>query len=85
MSWNKALVVALAVLLVLIGIPVLMPGMGAAGHDCGAALAGSPCGAVIGALPALLAAALWVLVGRHRDPMLGLLLTLRLERPPRLA
>ena len=85
MSWKKALVVALVVLLVLIGVPMLMPGMSAAGHDCDLAVAGSPCGVALLLSTALLVAAVWSALHGQRDLMLGLLLSYRLDRPPRRA
>ncbi len=85
MSWRNALVVALVVLLVLIGVPMLMPGMSAAGHDCDLAVAGSPCGVALLLSTALFVAAVWSALHGQRDLMLGLLLSSRLDRPPRRA
>lgn len=84
---KKAVVVALVVLLVIIGLPMLMPGMGGA-HcaDCGpATMAGPMCVAV------LAAAAFAVLVAIRRRARLeplrrrGRLVDSLLYRPPRLA
>lgn len=83
MSWRNALVVALVVVLVLVGVPMLMPGMSAA--DCDLAVAGSPCGVVLLLSTALLVAAFWSALQCQRDLMLGLLLSHRLDRPPRRA
>ncbi len=85
MSWKKALTVALVVLLVLIGIPMLMPGMSLAGQDCDPAVAGSPCGVTLLVSAALLVATAWFALHRQRDLVLGLLPIQRLDRPPRLA
>ena len=87
-NWKKALVVALVVLLVLIGIPILMPGMsGAMCADCGPAIAvGEACSLL--AVFAGLALALTVLAVRlrtRRDLLGDLLRSLELERPPQLA
>lgn len=87
-NWKKALVVALVVLLMLIGVPILMPGMGGATcHDCGPAIgAGQAC-----SLLAVLAGfALTVLLSAfrfrtRRDLLWDLLRSLELDRPPQLA
>lgn len=84
---KKALVVALVVLLVIIGLPMLMPGMGGAQcANCGpATMAGPMCVAV------LAAAAFAVLVAVRRRARLeplrrrGRLVDSLLYRPPRLA
>lgn len=84
---KKALVVAVVVLLVIIGLPVLMPGMGSA-HcvDCGpATMAGAMCVAV---LAAAAFAGLSALGRRARlEPLRrrGRLVDSLLYRPPRLA
>lgn len=84
---RKALFVTLVVLLVIIGVPVLMPGMGGA-HcaDCGpATMAGPMCIAVLVAA----AFAALVAIGRRArlEPMRrrGRLVDSLLYRPPRLA
>jgi hypothetical protein len=87
-NWKKALVVALVVLLVLIGIPILMPGMGGAMcHDCGAAItAGQACSLL--AVLAGFALALALMVSRfrtRRDLLWDLLRFLEPDRPPQLA
>ena len=87
-SWKKILVVALVVLLVVIGIPILMPGMGGAMcHDCGPAVAAAhTCG--LFTVLALFALAITVLAARvrARRHLLGdLLRSLDFERPPQLA
>ena len=84
MTWKTALVVAVVVLLVLVGLPVLMPGMGAACAKCGPAAAAGACG--LGVLGGL---ALWILAGSQllrrqgsrRRPLLWVTL---FERPPQL-
>ena len=84
---KKALVVSLVVLLVMIGFPVLMPGMGMPFcPDCGPAVAGDPLCllAVIAGVAMLLAARSGrIRVGweRHRD----LLRAALFDRPPQLA
>lgn len=87
-NWKKALLVALVVLLVLIGIPILMPGMsGAMCHECGPALtAGQACSllAVLAGFAlaiALLAFRFWT----RRAFLWDLLRSLELDRPPQLA
>ena len=84
---KKALIVTLVVLLVIIGVPVLMPGMGGA-HcaDCGpATMAGPMCIAVLaaGAFAAVVA------IGRRArlEPMRrrARLVDSLLYRPPRVA
>ena len=84
---KKAVIVALVVLLVIIGLPVLMPGMGGA-HcaDCGpATMAGAMCAAVLAAA----AVAAVVAIGRRArlgpQRRRGRLLDSLLYRPPRLA
>lgn len=84
MKFKTALVVALVVLLVLVGLPVLMPGMGAACADCPPAVAAGVC--VLGFLSGL---ALWALVGSQivgrETARRHLLLWVTLfERPPQL-
>ena len=88
MNWKKALVVALVVLLVLIGIPILMPGMGGAMcADCGPAItAGQACSLL--AVLAGFALAITLLAFRfrtRRDLPWDLLRSLDFERPPQLA
>lgn len=88
MNWKKALVVALVVLLVLIGIPVLMPGMGGAMcHECPPAVtAGLACGLL--AVLAGLALALSLLAVRFRTRrafLFDLLRAVTFDRPPQLA
>lgn len=84
---KKALIVALVVLLVIIGVPMLMPGMGGA-HcaDCGpATMAGPMCVAV---LAAAVFAALLAMGRRARVAPIrrrGRLVDSSLYRPPRLA
>ena len=84
---KKTLVVAVVVLLVVIGLPVLMPGMGSA-HcaDCGpATLAGAMCLAVLAA--AAFAAARSASRRARLEPAAhpGLLRAVVLERPPQFA
>ncbi len=87
-NWKKALLVALVVLLVLIGVPMLMPGMSAGMcPDCGpAVMAGAVC-----ALAAVLAgfvltvALLARLLRMRRDEMFELVRAVVFDRPPQLA
>ncbi|MGQ0618110.1 MAG: hypothetical protein ACT4PW_14165 [Acidimicrobiia bacterium] len=72
-------------LLVAIGIPVLMPGMGSAGHDCGLASTPTSCAvAVLASTLALVVAVGWTSFALRHDARRPLLLAVRLERPPRL-
>ena len=83
---KKALIVGLVILLVVIGIPILMPGMGMPFcPDCGPAVASGPMCllAVIAAVAMLLAASsrsMRARHGRHRD----LLRAVLFDRPPQL-
>jgi len=87
-NWKKALVVALVVLLVLIGIPILMPGMsGALCHDCGPAISSGQACTLLAVLAGF-ALAIALLARRfrtRRDLLWDLLRSLELERPPQLA
>lgn len=88
MNWKKALVVALVVLLVVIGIPILMPGMGGAMcADCGPAITAGQACALLAVLAGLaLAVALLAFRFRtRRDFLWDLVRSLELERPPQLA
>lgn len=88
MTWKKALLIALVLLLVLIGIPVLMPGMsGAMCHDCGPAVAAGQACSLLAVLAsfALAIALISLSVRSNRDRLRLLLLALDLERPPRFA
>ena len=84
---KKALIVTLVVLLVVIGVPMLMPGMGGAYcPDCGSAtMAGPMCVAVLAAAAFAALAA----TGRRArlEPLRrrGRLVDSLLDRPPRLA
>jgi len=87
-NWKKVLLVALVVLLVVIGLPMLMPGMGSATcADCGpAVMAGPVC--VLAAI--LTGFALLILVTAQRvrlrrDDLFELLRAVAFERPPQLA
>ncbi len=91
MNWKKALLVALVVLLVLIGIPILMGGMSGMGgtlcHDCGPAVAAGQACSLLAVLAGLaLAIALVAFRFRSGRGLLGdLLRSLELDRPPQLA
>lgn len=88
MSWKKALLIALVILLVVIGIPILMPGMGGAMcHDCGPAVTvGQACSLLAVLSGIAFAIALVALSIRERSDRLRLLLrAVDIARPPRLA
>ena len=85
MTWKKALLVALVVLLVLIGLPMLMPGMGGAATctDCPPAAQAQVC--TLAAVLSTFALAIILLSQRVRqrgDHLRQLLLVPLLERPP---
>ena len=84
-TWKKALLVALVVLLVLIGLPILMPGGAMACPDCGpATTAYSVCLIAVLAEAAIAAIALVVFLrSRTQDPPI-LLRAVFFDRPPRL-
>ena len=87
-SWKKALLVALVVLLVLIGVPVLMHGMGAAAcHECGPVIAAGAGCALLAVLAgfALVVALFATRLRPRRDVVADLLLAFVFDRPPRLA
>lgn len=83
---KRVLLVALVVLLVVIGLPVLMPGMGAAHcDDCGPATAAGPlCTFVVLAGFAYVAVLMEQRVRLRRLVMTGLLRAAVLDRPPQL-
>lgn len=87
-DWKRALIAALVVLLVVIGLPVLMPGMGSATcADCGpAVMAGPSC--ILAAVLTGFALAI-ALVSRRlrirRDVLFDLLRAMAFDRPPQLA
>ena len=87
-DWKKALLISLVVLLVVIGLPILMPGMGG-GHcaDCGPAMtAGALCALAAVLVAEALIASLLVGPLRQRCTMpAALLRAVSLDRPPRLA
>ncbi len=84
---KKVLLLALVVLLVVIGLPVLMPGMSAAHcDDCGpATAAGALCTLVVLAGLAYLAVLMEQRVRLRRVTMTGLLRAAGFDRPPQLA
>ena len=84
-AWKKALAVSLVVLVVLIGVPVLMPGMGSAMcPDCPDALTGGCTSAVLLSAMVLMALLLALLPRPRRDRWRVELFAFALERPPRL-
>ena len=87
MDWKKTVIVALAVLLVVVGLPILMPGMsGAACADCGPAVMVGPI-CVLAAVLTGVAFAI-ALIGRRlrarRDVLFDLLRAVVFDRPPQL-
>ena len=88
MDWKKVLLVALVVILIVIGLPMLMPGMGGGSMcaDCGPALSiQSACelAAVLGGLLLVIALATQRLRMR-RDELRLLLRAVLFDRPPQL-
>ncbi len=83
---KKALLVGLVILLVVIGIPILLPGMGAASCvDCDSAVAVSTCTvAVLSVLTMVLALLFQLLLRTHRELYPELLRAVVFERPPQL-
>lgn len=83
---KKILLVALVVLIVLIGLPVLIPGMGAVHcDDCGrATAAGALCTFIVLAGLAYVAVLLGQRVRIGRVVMAGLLRAVTFDRPPQL-
>ncbi len=89
MNWKKALLVALVVLLVVIGVPVLMPGMSGGGTcvDCGPAVMTVVSCALFAVLAgfALAIAALTQRLSTRRDRLVELLRAVVFDRPPQMA
>ena len=86
-DWKKLLLVALVVLLVLIGLPLLMGGMGGGCADCGpAVIAGAACtiAAVLTGIAAGIAL-LALMIRSRRDQLFDLLRATVFERPPQFA
>ncbi len=83
---KKALLVGLVILLVVIGIPILLPGMAAAPcADCDSAVAASTCTvAVLSVLTMVLALLFQLLLRTHRALYPELLRAVVFERPPQL-
>ncbi len=86
MTWKKAIVVALVIVLVVIGLPILMSGMDMATCvDCGPAVMTGPClPLLLGTFALLIAMASFLLRRRRTDP-LELLRAVLFDRPPQLA
>lgn len=87
MDWKKILLVALVVLLVLIGLPLLMGGMASGCADCGpAVLAGADC-TIVAVLTGIAAglALLALMFRSRRDEFFDLLRATVFERPPQFA
>ena len=82
---KKALLVALVVVIVVTGLPILV-GMGGmpACHDCGPAVVGPACAAAVLAFSGLFIAALISLIRPRRQLWLSLVVAQALERPPQL-
>ena len=82
---KKALLIALVVVVVVTGVPLVVGMAGMPCPDCGpATLAGSPCAALLVAFGLFLAVASEMLRSR-RGRSLGLVRMAVIERPPRLA
>lgn len=88
MTWKNLLLIALVVLLVLIGVPMLTPGMGMAATctECPPAVAtAASCAAlaaILVAVAALIALVLAQRLTQRHDNLRLLLLVSLLERPP---
>ena len=88
MSWKKAVLVALVVLLVVIGLPIMMPGMGAATcHECGPVVTTGTACTLVAVLVgfAFVFALLFLWIRARRDLFADLLRAVVFDRPPRLA
>lgn len=87
MTWKKALLIALVVVIVLTGAPILMGGMGGAMcPDCGPAVVARACADFAVFSPAVLLLLILAIRLRRRDQLVSsLVLVSRLERPPRVA
>ncbi len=83
-SWKKMLLVGLIVLIVLIGLPMLMPGMSPVCHECGPAVT-QVCQAVAALVGSALLAALVAtfIFAAWNDEWRRPLRTQSLYRPPR--
>jgi hypothetical protein len=82
---RKALIIALVVVMLVTGIPILIGGMSMAScHDCGAAaVAGGPCTAAVLVLFGLFIAMLVALMRRARVMCVLEPVYAALDRPPR--
>lgn len=82
---KKALLIAVVVVVIVTGVPLVVSMAGMSCPDCGpATLAATPCAVLLAAVGLFLAFAAEVLVSR-RGRSLGLLHAVVVERPPRLA
>ena len=86
-EWTKAVLVLLVVLLVLLGLPLLMPGMahGTNCADCGLAIAGTACTLAVLAAFVFAVALLAQVIRSRRDRVLALLRAAVFDRPPQFA
>lgn len=86
MTWKKALIGALVIVLVVLGLPILMHGMDMAScPDCGPAVMAGPCIPLFLGTFALLVAMASFLLRRRRAAPIDLLRGFLLDRPPQLA
>lgn len=86
MTWKKALVVAVVLVLVVIGLPMLMPGMDMPScPECGPAVMAGPCVPLFLGTFALLVAVASFLLRRRRTVSFELLRAVLFDRPPQLA
>ena len=85
MTWKKALIGALIIVLVVIGLPVLMHGMDMAScPECGPAVMAGPCIPLFFSALVLLVVLASFLLRRRRTEILDLLRAFLLDRPPQL-
>ena len=86
MTWKKALIVALVIVLVVIGVPIMVHGMDMAScAECGPAVMAGPCIPLFLGTFALMVALASFLVRRRRTEPFELLRACLLDRPPQLA
>lgn len=86
MTWKKALIGALVIVLVVIGLPVLMHGMDMAScPECGPAVMAGPCVPLFLSAFVLLVVLASFLLRRRRTELFNLLRAFLLDRPPQLA
>ena len=85
-DWKRALLIALVVLLVLMGLPLLMPGMsGVECADCPMVMMGSTCALAVLAGFVFVVALLSQFIRFRRDRVFELLRATVFDRPPQVA